>query len=135
MTESTTKEQTCVHARSSGSVWSRTPTLCGKRAKVLRDGKPYCGVHDPVTVEARRAARMKVSSLEYDAKRAEWAIAPVERVLAAAVLQYEGELPAGIAALRRELLARHEAVSAAREALARIYSRKANVADSHPTNS
>ena len=30
---------------------------CRNRAKVERDGKPYCGIHDPERVAARRRAQ------------------------------------------------------------------------------
>jgi hypothetical protein len=30
---------------------------CGKTAKVVRDDKPYCGIHDPVARKAKHEAR------------------------------------------------------------------------------
>lgn len=41
---------------------------CNNTAKVIRDGKPYCGIHDPVRlqeVEDKKTAKWKV---EYEAK-------------------------------------------------------------------
>jgi len=38
---------------------------CGKRAKVERNGKFYCGIHDPVAVQAKRDAR----NAKWDAQR------------------------------------------------------------------
>jgi hypothetical protein len=32
-------------------------TQCTKRGKVERDGKSYCGIHDPVAVKARKQVR------------------------------------------------------------------------------
>lgn len=31
--------------------------VCGKPAKIERDGKWYCGIHDPVRVDTKRAER------------------------------------------------------------------------------
>lgn len=56
---------------------------CGKAAKVVRDGKPYCGLHDPVAVKERRAksyaewkereAAKSAASAKAEAARAEMA--------------------------------------------------------------
>lgn len=46
---------------------------CANPAKVIRDGKPYCGVHDPVKVKARReqkSAEWKEQAATKDAARA-----------------------------------------------------------------
>ena len=42
---------------------------CGRTAKYEREGKWYCGIHDPVKVEEKRAAREARWSAEYDANR------------------------------------------------------------------
>lgn len=46
--------------------WSRNRFPCGKKAKVERDGKPYCGVHDPEKRKAKDAERQ----VEWDRKSA-----------------------------------------------------------------
>jgi hypothetical protein len=33
------------------------PKPCGRTAKVERDGKPFCGMHDPVARKKKQAAR------------------------------------------------------------------------------
>lgn len=56
MTRAAKSEAQCiehVYGRDRGSRGSP----CGKLAKVERDGKPYCGTHDPVRVAEKRAAR------------------------------------------------------------------------------
>lgn len=40
------------------------PPACGRRAKYERNGKHYCGTHDPVAMQAKRDAR----SHAWDAK-------------------------------------------------------------------
>jgi len=42
----------------------RLGSPCQNPAKVIRDGKPYCGMHDPDAVKARRERR----NAEADAK-------------------------------------------------------------------
>lgn len=52
------------------AVWARgyfRTYACGKTAKVERDGKWYCGIHDPVRLAEKRAAR----DAEYDRRYAE----------------------------------------------------------------
>ena len=51
-------------ARTRGDVWRDYP--CSKNAKVYRDGKWYCGIHDPVKVAEREAKR----SAAYQKKQA-----------------------------------------------------------------
>jgi uncharacterized Zn finger protein (UPF0148 family) len=43
---------------------------CTKTAKVERDGKWYCGTHDPVAVKARDDARSAVRSAQWNAEQA-----------------------------------------------------------------
>lgn len=43
---------------------------CGKNAKYERDGKHYCGVHDPVAVAARRQKSFDKHKAEWDARAA-----------------------------------------------------------------
>jgi len=51
---------TCCQGVSPSDPWSRSmPTECGKRAKAERDGKWYCGIHDPVRVQERRKAEQE----------------------------------------------------------------------------
>lgn len=77
--------------------WGFARTFCGKPAKAERNFKFYCGVHDPVRLEAkvianrkkwrdqfeleqaqRKAAADKQAALEQDAARYRWAIAEVD---------------------------------------------------------
>jgi hypothetical protein len=57
----TTKLGMCCHCRF--DQWRCVP--CSRKAKIDRDGKPYCKQHDPVATAARRAA----SDAKTDAKR------------------------------------------------------------------
>lgn len=41
---------------------------CGNAAKVERDGKHYCGVHDPVSAKGRREKRNAELVAEFDAR-------------------------------------------------------------------
>jgi uncharacterized Zn finger protein (UPF0148 family) len=47
------------------TAWGYRPAPCGNRAKVERNGKFYCGIHDPVAVRAKRDAR----NAKWDAQR------------------------------------------------------------------
>lgn len=38
---------------------------CFNPAKVVRDGKPYCGVHDPVAAEVKRESRKKGADVKW----------------------------------------------------------------------
>jgi copper(I)-binding protein len=42
---------------------------CGAKAKVERDGKHYCGRHDPVRVAEKKAARAAALKVEWEAVR------------------------------------------------------------------
>lgn len=46
------------------------PRGCSKNATVERDGKPYCGLHDPDRVEAKRAERHAKLDRQWAAERA-----------------------------------------------------------------
>lgn len=39
---------------------------CGKQAKAIRDGEPYCNIHDPVKIEERRKKRLERDMEEYE---------------------------------------------------------------------
>lgn len=78
---------------------------CDKSAKVVRDGKSYCGIHDPVKIKAKQDERRAASvakwnrrwkSLERQSecvKACEGMVNPVAEVAAlkAAVKKYEME--------------------------------------------
>lgn len=44
--------------------------LCGKTAKFVRDGRHYCGTHDPVTIAVKNAAKTAKWKAEWEAKDA-----------------------------------------------------------------
>lgn len=48
----TTTTNTCCGRSYAGYKFGRSGT-CGKKAKFERDGKWYCGIHDPVAVSSR----------------------------------------------------------------------------------
>ncbi|MGZ3235751.1 MAG: hypothetical protein ACXU8A_00075 [Burkholderiaceae bacterium] len=51
--------KTCCAAVYSGDTWHRRSKPCGKKAKFDRDGKHYCGTHDPVTRKAKQDASLE----------------------------------------------------------------------------
>ena len=53
-----------VRVRVGGGYSSHSGSPCHNPAKVIRDGKPYCGTHDPEAIKARREER----NIEADAK-------------------------------------------------------------------
>jgi uncharacterized Zn finger protein (UPF0148 family) len=61
---STVKHDCC--ASVSPGTYSFRHSKCSKTAKYERDGKWYCGTHDPVAVKAKDDAR-------HDKRRIEWA--------------------------------------------------------------
>lgn len=52
---------------------------CGRTAKFERDGKYYCGTHDPAKVSARRAERDARWAEEDRARRVMWDAALLRR--------------------------------------------------------
>ncbi len=47
--------------------WGRY-SVCGKNAKFDRDGKHYCGMHDPVAVETKRLNRSAKFTAQWNAE-------------------------------------------------------------------
>ena len=47
--------------------WSMRFSPCSRRAKVERDGKHYCGVHDPERLKAKREERRVAWQEKWDA--------------------------------------------------------------------
>jgi len=45
------------------------PYTCGKTAKVERDGKHYCGIHDPVRRAEKQREKREAWDAEYEAKK------------------------------------------------------------------
>ena len=91
-----------------GRVWSALSFYaCGNRAKVERNGKHYCSVHDPVAKKERDAKRHAERDAHYAQLRAAreraTRIAAAERQIIDAVMAYEGELPPFIASARAAL--------------------------------
>lgn len=62
-----------------GDTWFRH--ACGKNAKFERDGKHYCGTHDPVAIRARRDKKNAQYDAEYNQRR------EVEKAKAAALAE------------------------------------------------
>ena len=58
----------CCGRVSGGSFY--TSSLCGRNAKFERDGKHFCGTHDPVPKQAKAEAKYLAWRAESDAKRA-----------------------------------------------------------------
>ncbi len=66
------KGKTCCHTKFGG--FGFNDKRCGNPAKMTHEGKPFCGVHDPVKRQAKWAA-------ESDANRAKWAALDTRREL------------------------------------------------------
>ncbi len=45
---------------------------CLNKAKVTRDGKPYCAIHDPIRLSARTKERQKKWDADWARKTAIW---------------------------------------------------------------
>jgi hypothetical protein len=58
--------------------WTYRST-CRNRAKVEVDGKPYCGIHDPAKVKARRAESNRKYMAQLSQKKVQWTREALER--------------------------------------------------------
>ena len=67
----------------------RSSWQCGFAGKVERDGKWYCGKHDPVAIKERDDKRRKQHKREMDIRSARMKIAGCERIIARAAIKYE----------------------------------------------
>lgn len=81
------------------SSWSIRWGGCGKPAKVERNGRWYCGIHDPVKLAAKRAERD--AKYERWATRREWdlKLQSLREDIVYAVLLH-GDVDAAVAAYR-----------------------------------
>jgi hypothetical protein len=52
---------------------------CNNPAKVVVDGKPYCGIHDPEKVKARRAESNRKYMAQLSQKKVQWTREALER--------------------------------------------------------
>lgn len=60
--------------RCEGRIWREHHHVqCSCEAKVTRDGKDYCGTHDPVRRKEKEAARDAKWEAAWKAKQAQWA--------------------------------------------------------------
>jgi hypothetical protein len=64
------KKPCCVRVYPNCRAGSFRGHMCQKAAKVEREGKWYCGIHDPVTAEDKRAQRHAAWEVEYEASKA-----------------------------------------------------------------
>ena len=65
-----------------GASWAKgsyRPKTCGKTAKFERDGKWYCGTHDPVAIEAKRVKQNAEFQAKWDARTAAQEAAEAKR--------------------------------------------------------
>ena len=69
--------------------------LCGKPAKVIEDGKAFCGVHDP----ERRRKRDAASTERWNAQRQQWAEQTRQRAEDARKIACHDQLVAAIEGL------------------------------------
>jgi len=63
---------------------------CTRNAKVLREGKPYCGTHDPVAIADKRKAKHAQWDQEAKEKGIRWAAEEKRRK---AIQQLCGHIP------------------------------------------
>lgn len=100
------------------SDWSRRDARCTRRGTVERDGRLYCGQHDPEAAKAKRLARDSRWKLERKAADADDLIVDTARDVVASVLaSKESTLPAAVAESRRVLLDAIDVAKNARAAL------------------
>ena len=59
--------------------WSLTPKKCGKPAKVEREGRLYCGIHDPLRAAEKRDTRLAEWIAKAEKGRAEKAAIELQR--------------------------------------------------------
>lgn len=64
------KQMCCATSYSGSSFFGHK---CGKTANVERDGKHYCGIHDPVRRSENQQAKREQWRAEYQAKQKQWA--------------------------------------------------------------
>jgi len=65
------EKRQCEHTKKA-SLWSNHYVQCPHNAKVERDGKWYCGVHDPVSRRQKQDERDKKSSERYAEQKETW---------------------------------------------------------------
>lgn len=123
-------DRTCQALIRSGSVWSRHNYLCGKRAKVERNGKHYCGTHDPQRLDSRRIAREREDRANSSVRLAGHNVRGAEQTLAEVVASYGGELPAPIASARQYLLDQRNGLRSALAELRNLTPAKAQLSNS-----
>lgn len=63
-----TRTACCACVRNGVEGWRRAS--CSRSATVERDGKPYCGQHDPEAIESRLKAERAAWDAKYDRKKA-----------------------------------------------------------------
>lgn len=99
-----------------GQVWNPSGGFggrfvqCHNLGRIERDGKKYCGVHDPAAKERREADRQSKSRRQRREDEARWAIRAAEESLVAAVERIPLErLPLSIRIEAEKLIhAKHE---------------------------
>ena len=80
--------------------WGRSYS-CGNKAKVERDGKHYCGVHDPVAQAEKRAAK----NATYEAQMARASAARKAAAAAADEMARKAAAHDGLVVINAQLLA------------------------------
>lgn len=78
---------------------------CGKPGKVERDGKWYCGIHNPERAEVRQAERNAKYEKDRALTSARWEVSRLEKRVVENVLDTYEPLPPFLRALRSELRA------------------------------
>jgi hypothetical protein len=119
----TPQKRTCVATTASvGGGWS-TARTCGSRAKVVHDGKWYCGVHDPARRQQKDAARRARWDANDVAREARDAVEHAVLDVADAVVAFNDILPAAISRAKIALLLAREAQVKAIAALRELETR------------
>ncbi len=120
-------DHTCQEMMRSGGPWSRHDTPCGKRAKAERNGRWYCGTHDPHRREALRLAREREDRANMNVRMAGHGVRGAEQTLAEVVAVCEAQLPNDVENARQNLLEHREKLRNALDELRAITPEKANV--------
>lgn len=65
-------QHTCSSTVYQGTGYHRVKKLCGKRAKVERNGNWFCGTHDPVARKEKQDSRTAAWNAKFDRDREIW---------------------------------------------------------------
>jgi hypothetical protein len=82
----------CCYRKRGGTIFRAEWEKCSRYAKVIRVGKPYCGIHDPQRILDKREEKLRLFDLKKLSEQKQRAIAAAHRAIAdAAIEQIESD--------------------------------------------